>query len=147
MQLSANTARDGELRALATLSEATAVAKAQTSILELELTGLRAQLASTRASPGDGEELFRCKQELRAARKAADAFREEARIATHHHGNALRSVQERIDLADNTLYAVRSQLTETERLFMLATTGHETRVSELSWFPFSPPNTHYMKIK
>ena len=39
-----------------------------------------ARLAATSAR-GDGDELLRARQELRAARRAADAFRDEARAA------------------------------------------------------------------
>ena len=49
-------------------------------VLEQQLAEAEARLAATSAR-GDGDELLRARQELRAARRAADAFRDEARAA------------------------------------------------------------------
>eukprot|EP00047_Mylnosiga_fluctuans_P017062 m.58468 g.58468 ORF g.58468 m.58468 type:complete len:723 (+) comp6903_c0_seq2:72-2240(+) len=124
-------ARDGELNALGQLSETTAALKARLAAQEEELADVRTQLAASMRR-GESDELLRVKQELRVARKAADAFRDEARMAVQQQNAAIRAAQERVDQADQSMALMRTQLIEAERAAQEQKLVAESRTAELS---------------
>lgn len=124
-------ARDAELAAIARLSDTTTGLKSRISALEEELAQTQARLASV-AHQGDGEEILKLKQELRTARKAADAFREEARSAVQQQTLAIRTAQERVEASEQAMATLRAQLAEAERGGRKGRDTDEARVAELA---------------
>eukprot|EP00048_Salpingoeca_helianthica_P007443 m.110596 g.110596 ORF g.110596 m.110596 type:complete len:755 (+) comp14333_c2_seq4:133-2397(+) len=124
-------ARDAELAAIARLSDTTTALKNRIGSLEEELAMTQARLASV-AHQGDSEEILKLKQELRTARKAADAFREEARTAVQQQTLAIRVAQERVEASEQAQAALRAQLVDAERGNRGGRADDEARVAELS---------------